>query len=107
MNKKILITGASGFTGAHFIQLANKLGYQCIALCHKNSDVVSGCAAVVIANLANKAELKIQIGKVRPDYVWHLATISFVGHGEVAEIYRTNVIGTINLLDSLIELGCP
>lgn len=107
MNKRVLITGASGFTGRHFIALANKLGYECVALCHKATDRVEGCTQVVVADLTNKAQLKEQLIKVNPEYVVHLAAISFVAHGDVADIYTTNLIGTLNLLDCLIELKLP
>jgi len=107
MSKKILLTGASGFTGRHFIHLANSLGYECIALCHKATDSVMGCSRVIVANLTNKALLKEQLLHVKPDYVVHLAAISFVAHGDVADIYNTNLIGTVNLLDCLIELQLP
>jgi nucleoside-diphosphate-sugar epimerase len=105
MGSKILLTGASGFTGRHFIDLANKQGYECVALCLKATDKVEGCTQVVVADLTNKALLVEKLAEVKPDYVIHLAAISFVSHGNVTDIYQTNLIGTLNLLDSLIELN--
>ncbi len=105
MSKKILLTGASGFTGRHFINLANELGYECIALCHQETSHINGCSTCIIADLTDKAKLKAKIGEIKPDYVVHLAAISFVEHGDSAEIYKTNLQGTINLLDVLIELN--
>jgi GDP-6-deoxy-D-talose 4-dehydrogenase len=104
MGKKILLTGASGFTGRHFIKLANELGHECIALCHKETDFVEGCSEVIIADLTDKAKLIEKLKNVNPNYVVHLAAISFVAHGDVGDIYNTNVVGTINLLDCLIDL---
>ncbi|MCJ8274965.1 MAG: GDP-mannose 4,6-dehydratase, partial [Psychrosphaera sp.] len=107
MNKTILLTGAAGFTGRHFIDLAVRSGYRCVALYHKeqhkaafNTQSVEG----IVADLTDKAQLKAQIGEVAPDMVVHLAAVSFVAHDDVSDIYRTNLLGTINLLDSLIEL---
>ena len=107
MSKRILLTGASGFTGRHFIRLANDLGYECIALCHKPTDFVEGCVKVIFADLANKPNLKDELSQLKFDYVVHLAAISFIAHGDVADIYNTNIVGTVNLLDCLIELQLP
>lgn len=107
MRKKILITGASGFTGRHFIFLANTLGYDCVALCHTKQESVEGCSATFIADITNKKQLKEQLAIIQPDYVVHLAAISFVPHGDVADIYQANLIGTTNLIDCLIELHLP
>ncbi len=107
MSKKILLTGASGFTGRHFINLANELGYECIALCHKPTVLVAGCVTTVVADLADKEQVKKQLAKIKPNYVVHLAAISFVAHGDIANTYNTNLVGTINLLDCLIELDIP
>lgn len=120
MTKRILLTGASGFTGRHFIDLASRLNYHCVALCHKPTDLSDfmvkqdignqTCTehlSIVVADLTNKAQLQTAISDAKPDMVVHLAAISFVDHGDVADIYQTNLLGTINLLDCLIESGLP
>src|SRR4051794_18523595 len=38
---------------------------------------------------------------VRPDYLVHLAAISFVQHADAEAFYRVNVIGTLNLLQAI------
>jgi nucleoside-diphosphate-sugar epimerase len=42
---------------------------------------------------------------VRPDYIVHLAAISFVGHNDPLDFYRVNVIGTLNLLEACAAVG--
>ena len=37
----ILITGAAGFTGRHFVALASSKGFRCIAMCQNSEDSVA------------------------------------------------------------------
>jgi nucleoside-diphosphate-sugar epimerase len=108
MTKTVLLTGAAGFTGRHFIEQARRAGLHCVALCHKPTDVVADCSAVVVANLTDKEQLKTALKRllttIKPDYVVHLAGVSFVPHASTGDIYQTNLTGTVNLLDVLIGL---
>ena len=36
-NKKILITGATGFIGGHILKKLNVLGYECVAVIRKSN----------------------------------------------------------------------
>jgi nucleoside-diphosphate-sugar epimerase len=86
---RILVTGADGFTGRHFISHAQAQGYEVLAL---KSD------------LTNPSDLIAEVLAISPAYVVHLAAISFVGHEAVDDFNRVNVLGTSNLLDALISL---
>ena len=86
---KILLTGASGFTGRPFADMARAAGHQVIAL---------DC------DLADKAALRQQVLAAAPDSVVHLAAISFVGQADENAFYAVNVVGTMNLLDALLAL---
>lgn len=97
----LLITGAAGFTGRHLISAAREKGYRCIALAqHKGSDAADA-DTTLIADLLDPAALQQAIRQAAPDYIVHLAAISFVAHGNTAEIYQVNQLGTINLLDAI------
>jgi nucleoside-diphosphate-sugar epimerase len=39
-----------------------------------------------------------------PSYVIHLAAVSFVGHDDIDTVYRTNIVGTRNLLSAVSAL---
>ncbi|AMP13139.1 GDP-mannose 4,6-dehydratase [Collimonas pratensis] len=86
---RILLTGASGFTGQSFSQLARDAGHLVVAL---NSD------------LTDRQTLRQQVLEAAPDAVVHLAAISFVGHADENAFYAVNVVGTMNLLNALTQL---
>jgi GDP-6-deoxy-D-talose 4-dehydrogenase len=85
----MLVTGADGFTGVHFVKQAQKAGYEVFEF---NAD------------LTNSIAVQKQINDAAPDVVVHLAAISFVGHDKTSAFYDVNVIGTLNLLDALLKL---
>ena len=85
----MLVTGADGFTGVHFVKQAREAGYEVFEF---NADLTD---PVAVQNQVNTAE---------PDVVVHLAAISFVGHDNASAFYDVNVIGTLNLLDALLKL---
>jgi nucleoside-diphosphate-sugar epimerase len=89
---KILLTGANGFTGKHFLAQASLAGYVVHAL---------------KADLTKPDDLKVELSEVLPDVVVHLAAISFVGHADANAFYGVNVLGTTNLLDALAALPVP
>lgn len=86
---KILLTGADGFTGRHFIKTLETAGHDFHPL---NSD------------LTNKSALIREVSEVNPTHVVHLAAISSVTHKDIEEFYKINLFGTLNLLDGLKEL---
>jgi len=41
---------------------------------------------------------------VKPQFIIHLSGISFAAHGNSEDFYKVNTIGTLNILDTLVEL---
>lgn len=89
---KLLVTGASGFTGQHFVARARACGHELVSL---------------RAKLDDRAALAAEVAEAAPEAVVHLAAISFVGHADPGSFYDVNVIGTLNLLDALAGLAQP
>lgn len=87
---KILLTGANGFTGRHFVALAQKKGHEVVALA---------------ADLMDTTALTAEVATVQPSHVVHLAAISFVGHADVRGFYDINLFGTLNLLNAIAGLA--
>lgn len=56
----------------------------------------------VACDLADTGSVKAAVDEARPDYVVHLAGVAFVAHGHAADIYRSNITGTVNLLEALL-----
>lgn len=106
--KKILITGADGFTGRYLAQQLQRAGYEVHGLVHKaQADGVAGVAKLYVGDLADAARLTAVVQEVQPRQVAHLAAIAFVAHGDVDAMYRTNVVGTRNLLEALVQGKAP
>lgn len=97
--KRVLITGASGFTGRYVIERLQADGYEVVTLGSHAGP--SGTASV---DLLDRAALQAALDALQPAYVIHLAAISFVAHGDADEIYRVNIVGTRNLLEALAGL---
>ena len=87
---KVLITGASGFTGKHLTNELEKFDYQVHPL---------------KADLTDRDGVFKEIKAAQPNYVVHLGGISFAGSSIDNSIYDVNVYGTLNLLDGLKALN--
>ncbi|MHB8848645.1 MAG: GDP-mannose 4,6-dehydratase [Burkholderiales bacterium] len=102
MKKRVLITGVNGFTGRYMAAEMNDAGYEVFGLAHSaSSKSFSDSVALLFCDLCDRTKLSRIIEEVCPDFVVHLASIAFVAHGDAEAIYRTNIVGTRNLLECL------
>lgn len=100
-----LVTGASGFTGRYLVAALAKAGHEVHALNHRaEDDRIAGIHHTHLADLQDLRALRDVFKNIQPDNVVHLAAIAFVAHGDIEELYRTNIIGTRNLLQALSEV---
>lgn len=99
VSKKILIFGIDSFTGSHLSTYLEIFGYDIYGTSFfYEDDKKYKC------NITKKDELKRVLQNVNPDFIIHLSGISFTAHGEMQDFYKVNTIGTINILDTLLEL---
>ena len=99
MHKKILITGIDGFTGVHLEKHLRDQGFDVYGTVIDNPEKEKHLQC----NITKKDQVDRTILQVMPDYVIHMAAISFVGESDASLIYDVNVIGSENILRSLHE----
>jgi nucleoside-diphosphate-sugar epimerase len=97
---RVLVTGANGFTGRHLCAHLRAQGCDVFQLTEHAAEGEEHLQA----DLTDAAQVRNAIARSRPDRVVHLAAIAFPGHADAAAIYRVNVIGTLNLLQALVDL---
>lgn len=92
---KALITGIDGFIGSWLTQELLRQGYQVFGLSRKEGDLLD----------RNFVEKKIQ--KTKADIIFHLAAQSSIvdSFSNPVQTVETNVIGTVNILESLRHQG--
>jgi nucleoside-diphosphate-sugar epimerase len=99
--KRTLVTGAAGFTGRYIGAVLASHGHEPHGLVYGRVEPIDGYAHVHQADLTNSVDLDRVISEVRPTHVVHLAAIAYVAHGDVDQMYRVNLVGTRNLLETL------
>ncbi len=113
-NKKVFITGHTGFKGSWLSLILDFYGAKVKGFSKKPStnpnlfDNLSFSKNFnsVIADVKNYEILKQEILKFDPDFIFHLAAQPIVmdSYEDPVETYHTNFNGTLNLLESLREL---
>lgn len=102
---RTLVTGAAGFTGRYMVALLAEQGHDVHALVHRApATPIAGASRVHEGDIADPLALDSILGEARPDHVVHLAAISFVAHGDLGAMYRTNLLGTREVLGALARL---
>lgn len=99
MKEKVLITGINGFTGIHLEKYLTEQGLDVFGTVIDTPKTKNHFQC----NITHKAEVKNIISTIKPDYVVHIAAISFVGESNASLIYDVNVLGTENILQALVD----
>jgi CDP-glucose 4,6-dehydratase len=113
-NKKVFITGHTGFKGSWLMALLYNLNAE-IKGYALEAEYIDGLYEVmlpalnvqsVIADIRDKKKLQREIEIFQPDYIFHLAAQPLVrrSYQIPAETFEVNVTGTANLLEAAINL---
>ncbi len=109
MKKKVLITGITGFVGSHladYLLLKNVELYG-LKRWHlsklRNIRHILDSIQLVDADLTDPIGIQKVIAKIKPDYIFHLAAMSFVSPSwDHPSLYmNVNYNGTVNLLEAV------
>ena len=113
-NKKVLITGATGFIGSHLTELCVENGYSVKAFDRYNPNNHWGW----LEDSSYKSEIEVILGDIRDydsvynsmkgcDVVFHLAALIGIPYSYVTPLayIRTNIEGTYNVLEAARRLG--
>jgi GDP-4-dehydro-6-deoxy-D-mannose reductase len=96
--RTVLITGASGFLGRHFVDHLEGLGYT-----------VHGVSRRTGLDVTDPAAVRQTLESVRPHFIYHLAGPSFVPQSKADPrgALDVHVGGTLNVLEAIRALGEP
>ena len=115
-NKKVFVTGHTGFKGAWLTLLLKHLGANVKGYALEAADPSlfkmlgeSSQPSSVIADIRDYQRLKNEISEFHPDYIFHLAAQSLVLDSvkRPRETFDVNAIGTVNILEAIRENRRP
>lgn len=115
--KKIFITGHTGFKGSWLTYLFDKYGAitkgyalsPCTTPSLYSSLSFSDQHISVISDINDSKRLKNEINNFQPEFIFHLAAQPLVieSYHDPKGTFKTNFIGTLNLLETLRESSFP
>lgn len=102
----VLVTGANGFIGARLCQRLRQEGEEVVALVRSPQKTIPGMRTAV-ADICDRDALARTLDGMEFSCVFHLAAKISSKKEDEEEMRRTNIEGTRNLLDALVQLADP
>jgi len=113
-NKKVIITGCTGFKGAWLTILLKRYGAKItgIALPPKNKNDIFNKINLdrkinfYNCNINNSKKINFIFRITKPDFVFHFAAQSLVltSYEKIEETYLTNIVGSSNIIEACLKL---
>ncbi|MGC8536942.1 MAG: UDP-glucose 4-epimerase GalE [Rhizomicrobium sp.] len=111
MAGNVLVTGGAGYIGSHTCKALKSAGFTPVTY----DNLVYGHEWAVkwgpleTGDILDQERLLEVLRRFRPAAVIHFAAFAYVGESVTnpAKYYRNNVVGTLSLLDAMLEAGVP
>ena len=109
---KLLVTGGAGYIGSIVARLLIETGHEVVVfdnLERGHREAVPRQAQLILGDLRNPEDPRRAIDGGGFDGVLHFAALALVGESveHPGRYYRTNVAGTLNLLEAMVSEGVP
>ncbi len=112
MSSMILVTGGAGYIGSHTVLALKQAGYSVVVLdnlVYGHQDLVNTVLQVefVPGDIGDRALLDQVFARYPIQAVIHFAAYAYVGESvsDPAKYYRNNVVGTLTLLEAMVQAG--
>jgi UDP-arabinose 4-epimerase len=106
---KVLVTGGAGYIGSHACKALAEAGHEPITYDNLSTghDWAVRWGPLVVGDILDSARLTEAFARYRPEAVMHFAALAYVGESvrDPSSYHRTNVVGTLNLLDAARAAG--
>jgi nucleoside-diphosphate-sugar epimerase len=106
-NKRILVTGASGFIGGHLVRRLIRIGAEVHAVSRSRRES-DGSFRFWQADLCEAEQVHHLIQSVKPHIVFNLASLVTGTRklSDVVPIFKANLWSTVNLMSAAVEVNC-
>lgn len=106
---RALVTGAAGFVGAVLARRLVSDGHEVHAMVRPGSDLwrlETIAATVHEVDIAEQPAVSDVVSRIHPEWVFHLAAYgAYPFQTDFRAMVRTNVLGTIHLVESCLRVG--
>lgn len=102
------MVGGAGYIGSHTVRQLRRAGHEVVVFDNLSSghpEALPGEVLLIQGDLLDQASVKAALEAHKPDAVIHFAALIEVGESmrAPARYYRNNVVGSLNLLQSIVE----
>ena len=102
---RYLVTGATGFLGAHLVSTLRAAGHEVVALCRAPAPSLASEATIALGDVLDGAS--VGAAAAGCDGAFHCAGLVSREPGDAEALYRVHVEGTKTTLDAARAAGVP